>query len=76
MLTVPRLSRGLLNRIRFGVADYKQVYDGILGFEDKGALGEDLYQIKSHALEFAKQKLAPFSLEWEKNNHFPVEVMK
>lgn len=76
IINASKVARSLLTSNKFFVADYKQVYDGIINFEDKGALGEDLFEIKSQALEFAKQKLAPFSLEWEKHNHFPVEVMK
>ena len=72
LVAASKFSRALLSTPRFFVADYKQVYDGILNFEDKGGLGDDLFQLKSHALEFARQKLAPFSLEWEKKNYFPV----
>jgi hypothetical protein len=35
MFAVSKLSRGLLTRNIYKAADYKQVYDGILSFEDK-----------------------------------------
>jgi hypothetical protein len=32
MFAVSKLSRGLLTKTKYGAADYKQVYDGILSF--------------------------------------------
>lgn len=62
---------------RFGFAqDYSHVYDGITTFEDTKGLGDDAVMIRNQALEFAKKKLAPFSQEWEKKHHFPVDVMR
>lgn len=37
--TVSKLGRSLLRVQKYQVADYNQVYDGIINFEDKQGLG-------------------------------------
>lgn len=55
--------------------DYSHVYDGIFRFEDK-TLGEDVLAIREQALNFAKVKLSPFALEWERDHVWPVEMFR
>ena len=37
---------------------------------------EDQLSIQKLAFDFAKQKLEPFSIEWDKKHHFPIDVIK
>lgn len=39
-------------------------------------MGEDALAIRNQALDFAKKKLSPFAIEWEKKEYFPVEAMR
>lgn len=45
--------------------DWSHIYDGIYRFEDN-TLGEEILAIREQALNFAKTKLSPFAMEWEK----------
>ncbi len=40
------------------------------------ALTEEQSAIQSMALDFAKERLAPKSLEWDQTGHFPVDVIR
>ena len=63
-------------KIRYGFAhDWSHIYDGIYRFEDN-SLGEDVLAIREQALNFAKTKLSPYAMEWEKEAYFPVEAMR
>ena len=58
--------------IRFSFAqDWSHLYNNIYKFEDN-TLGEETLAIREQALDFAKKKLSPFAMEWEKNAYFPV----
>jgi alkylation response protein AidB-like acyl-CoA dehydrogenase len=39
-------------------------------------LGEDQLAIRDMALGFAAERLAPFAIEWDRQKHFPVDVMR
>jgi alkylation response protein AidB-like acyl-CoA dehydrogenase len=39
-------------------------------------LGEDQLAIRDMALGFAAERLAPFAIEWDREKHFPVDVMR
>ena len=39
-------------------------------------LGEDQLAIRDMALGFAAERLAPFAIEWDREKHFPIEVMR
>ncbi|MBY0611640.1 MAG: isobutyryl-CoA dehydrogenase [Beijerinckiaceae bacterium] len=39
-------------------------------------LTDDQRSIQDMALDFAKEKLAPFAVEWDETEHFPVDVMR
>ncbi len=39
-------------------------------------LNEDQRAIQDMALSFAREKLAPFALEWDEMRHFPVDVIR
>jgi hypothetical protein len=65
----------LLKTSRFAVHDWSHIYDGIYKFEDS-SIGSDLLDLRTQALDFAKKKLSPFAIEWEKNEYFPVEVFR
>jgi isobutyryl-CoA dehydrogenase len=32
--------------------------------------------LRTQALDFAKKKLSPYAIEWEKNEYFPVEAFR
>lgn len=55
--------------------DWSHLYDGIYKFEDS-TLGEDILAIREQALDFAKKKLSPYAMEWERDHYFPVEAMR
>lgn len=55
--------------------DWSHVYDGIYRFEDS-TLGEEVLAIREQALNFAKTKLSPFAMEWEKNHTWPIEMFR
>jgi alkylation response protein AidB-like acyl-CoA dehydrogenase len=40
------------------------------------ALGEDQLAIREMAQAFASERLAPFAVEWDREKHFPVDVMR
>ena len=44
--------------------------------KDSSSLTEDQLSIQKLAFDFAKQKLEPFSIEWDKKHHFPIDVIK
>jgi len=56
---------------RFYVHDWSHIYDGIYKFEDS-TLGEDILTLRQQALDFAKKKLSPYAIDWEKDAYFPV----
>ena len=60
---------------RFAVHDWSHIYDGIYKFEDQG-LGEDLLALREQALDFAKKKISPYAIEWEKDAYFPIETFR
>lgn len=62
---------GLLRQQRAAVHDWSHIYDGIYKFEDN-SLGEELLDLRTQALDFAKKKLSPFAMDWEKEAYFPV----
>lgn len=76
---VKALFRGRLSnmmKINYGFGhDWSHIYDGIYRFEDN-SLGEDVLAIREQALNFAKTKLSPYAMEWEKEAYFPVEAMR
>jgi alkylation response protein AidB-like acyl-CoA dehydrogenase len=39
-------------------------------------LGEEQLAIREMAREFAAERLAPFAVEWDREKHFPVDVMR
>ena len=39
-------------------------------------LTDDQRAIQEMALDFAREKLAPFAVEWDETEHFPVDVMR
>ena len=43
---------------------------------DVSSLTSEQLSIQESAIEFSKQKFAPFVAEWEKKHHFPVDVIK
>ena len=53
------------------MSDWSHIYDGIYKFEDN-TLGENVLDIRNAALEFAKKKLSPYAMDWEKEAYFPV----
>jgi hypothetical protein len=63
--------RSLLLTPRSNVHDWSHIYDGIYKFEDQ-TLGEDLLALRTQALDFAKKKLSPHAIEWERQEYFPV----
>ena len=65
------LSQSLTLRGRGNVSDWSHIYDGIYKFEDN-TLGENVLDIRNAALEFAKKKLSPYAMDWEKEAYFPV----
>ena len=67
--------RGLLRQQRAGVHDWSHIYDGIYKFEDN-SIGEDLLDLRNQALDFAKKKISPYALDWEKEAYFPVETFR
>lgn len=68
-------TRSLLNNARFYAHDWSHIYDGIYKFEDN-TLGEDILALRTQALDFAKKKLSPYAIEWEKEKYFPVEAFR
>ncbi|HET6925530.1 MAG TPA: acyl-CoA dehydrogenase family protein [Hyphomicrobiaceae bacterium] len=40
------------------------------------ALTDEQAALQETALTFAKERLAPFAVEWDENSHFPVDVIK
>jgi alkylation response protein AidB-like acyl-CoA dehydrogenase len=70
-----QLRGALSNRISYSVHDWSHIYDGIYKFEDN-TLGESVLDLRTQALDFAKKKLSPYAIEWEKNEYFPVEAMR
>lgn len=68
-------SRSLTTQNQSYVHDWSHIYDGIYKFEDN-TLGEHVLDLRNQALDFAKKKLSPFAIEWEKNEYFPVEAMR
>ena len=66
-----RLPTALLRTPAFAVHDWSHVYDGLYKFEDN-TLGEQTLELRTQALDFAKKKLSPYAIEWEKNVYFPV----
>lgn len=62
---------GLLRQQRAAVHDWSHIYDGIYKFEDN-SLGEELLDLRTQALDFAKKKLSPYAMDWEKEAYFPV----
>lgn len=70
------LPKTLLTRTQYTFAqDWSHLYGGIIRFEDN-TLGEDLLAVREQALNFAKTKLSPFAMEWEKNHTWPVEMFR
>jgi hypothetical protein len=67
----PVLWHGLTARPSASVSDWSHIYDGIYKFEDN-TLGADALDIRNQALEFAKKKISPYALDWEKDHYFPV----
>lgn len=65
------LRNGLVYRSKANVHDWSHIYDGIYKFEDN-SLGEEILDLRNQALDFAKKKLSPHSLDWEKDAYFPV----
>lgn len=59
----------------FFAQDWSHIYDGIYRFEDN-SLGEDLLAVRDQALAFAKTKISPFAMEWEKDHTWPVEMFR
>ncbi len=55
--------------------DWSHLYNGIIRFEDN-TLGEDILAIREQALSFAKTKLSPFAMDWEKNHTWPVDMFR
>jgi alkylation response protein AidB-like acyl-CoA dehydrogenase len=43
---------------------------------DSYQLSEDQQAIQKVALDFARDKMAPFAGEWDKKEHFPVDVLR
>jgi alkylation response protein AidB-like acyl-CoA dehydrogenase len=39
-------------------------------------LGEDQLAIRDMALGFAAERIAPFAIEWDREKHFPVDIMR
>ena len=73
--TLSRRTSALLHTPRAALHDWSHVYDGIYKFEDN-SLGEDLLALRTQALDFAKKKLSPYAIEWEKKEYFPVEAFR
>ncbi len=69
------LRNGLLQQQKAYVHDWSHIYDGIYKFEDS-SLSEDCKDLRNHALEFAKKKISPYAIDWEKNAYFPVETFR
>ncbi len=40
------------------------------------SLGEDQIAVREMALAFAAERLAPFAIDWDREKHFPVDVMR
>ena len=59
----------------YRVHDWSHIYDGIYKFEDQ-SLGEDLLALREQALDFAKKKLSPHAIDWERDVYFPVEAFR
>jgi len=45
-------------------------------FLDSSSLTEEQLSIQKLALDFAKQKLEPHSIEWDRKHYFPIDVVK
>ena len=45
-------------------------------FSDSTSLTEDQLSIQKLAFDFAKQKLEPNSIEWDRKHHFPIDIVK
>ncbi|CAD8181419.1 unnamed protein product [Paramecium octaurelia] len=49
---------------------------GFKYLSDSTFLNEEHLQIQKAALDFAKEKMAPYSAEWDKKHHFPKDVLR
>lgn len=49
---------------------------GFKYMSDSTFLNEEHLQIQKAALDFAKEKMLPYSAEWDKKHHFPKDVLR
>lgn len=54
----------------------KRVTRPIFNLTESFSLTDEQRLIKETALNFAKERIMPFSLEWDINSHFPIDVIK
>jgi isobutyryl-CoA dehydrogenase len=70
------LGRATARLISGGKTSIRKPFSVFHKLNDPAGLTEEQLQIQETAMKFAQEHLAPNSAEWDRNYHFPIEVMK